>query len=172
MSIRCEPVAWTAALSSAFMALSVASRRSRPRFPPRPSAGASSQPRPGAHAGQQRLVLGGGLLHRCPASQQFQEQAGQPAGGLRPGSGQLIPPAAAAAPPSAPDRCSVPARALLHCAMSAQPRSTGSVRGSDHQRELVEDHAQLAAVRGIGGDVVVAAAEVLHQCMTGGEDPR
>jgi hypothetical protein len=47
MSIRCEPVAWTAALSSAFIALSLASRRSRPRFPPRPSGGGSFRPGPG-----------------------------------------------------------------------------------------------------------------------------
>jgi hypothetical protein len=44
---------------------------------------------PWAHGGQQRLVLGGGLLRRCPAGQQFQEQPVQPVQRLRAGAGQL-----------------------------------------------------------------------------------
>jgi hypothetical protein len=49
-----------------------------------PAAGSACQvPRP--HAGQQCLVLGGGLLHRRPAGNQFQEQPVHPV--QRPGAG-------------------------------------------------------------------------------------
>ena len=43
---------------------------------------------------------------------------------------------------------------------------------SDGERELVECHEELAAAGRFGSDVLVAAAEVLHEGMTGGKDPR
>jgi hypothetical protein len=60
--------------------------------------------------------------------------------------------------------------ALLHCAISAQPRSMSRCAGSDHQCELVEDGAQLVAARSISGDVVVAAAQVSRPGFVGGYD--
>jgi len=44
-------------------------------------------------------------------------------------------------------------------------------RGSDGEREVVECHAEPMVAVDFGSDVVVAAAEVLHEGMTGGEDP-
>jgi hypothetical protein len=46
------------------------------------------------------------------------------------------------------------------------------LRWSDADCEVVEGDAEPVATGGVGGDAVVAAAEVLHACMTGGEDPR
>ena len=43
---------------------------------------------------------------------------------------------------------------------------------SDCQGKFIEDHAELAAVRDVGGDVILAAAEILHERMPSGEDPR
>jgi hypothetical protein len=42
---------------------------------------------------------------------------------------------------------------------------------SDCQCEVVEDLPELVVVVDVGGDVVVAAAHILHEGMTGGEDP-
>jgi hypothetical protein len=36
----------------------------------------------------------------------------------------------------------------------------------------VEGEAEPVVVGDVGGDVVVAAAQILHEGMTGGEDPR
>lgn len=43
---------------------------------------------------------------------------------------------------------------------------------SDCQYKFIEDHAELAAVQNGGGDVIVVAAEILHERMSGGEYPR
>jgi hypothetical protein len=40
--------------------------------------------------------------------------------------------------------------------------------GSDGEREVVECHAEPVAAGDFGSDVVVTAAEVLHEGMTGG----
>jgi hypothetical protein len=53
---------------------------------------------------------------------------------------------------------------------------TASVRDldvlrSDCQCEVVEDLPELVVVVDVGDDVVVAAAHILHEGMTGGEDP-
>jgi hypothetical protein len=42
---------------------------------------------------------------------------------------------------------------------------------SDCRREIVEDRLELVVVVDVGGDVVVAAAHILHEGVTGGEDP-
>jgi hypothetical protein len=39
-------------------------------------------------------------------------------------------------------------------------------------REVVERDAEPVAAGNFGGDVVVAAAEILHEGMTGSQDPR
>ncbi len=44
-------------------------------------------------------------------------------------------------------------------------------RWSDGDREVVEGDAKPVAVEGVSGDVVVAAAHVLHEGVTGGDDP-
>jgi len=38
--------------------------------------------------------------------------------------------------------------------------------------QVVEGDAEPVAVGEVGGNVIVAAAKVLHECVTGGEDPR
>ena len=43
---------------------------------------------------------------------------------------------------------------------------------SDGEHEVVECHPEPVAAGDFGSDVVVAAAEVLHEGVTGGEDPR
>jgi len=43
---------------------------------------------------------------------------------------------------------------------------------SDCHSELVEDGAEPVAGGEVGGDVVVAAAQVLHKGVTSGENPR
>ena len=43
---------------------------------------------------------------------------------------------------------------------------------SDGDCQVVEGDAEPLAVGEVGGDVVVAAAKVLHERVTGGEDPR
>ena len=53
----------------------------------------------------------------------------------------------------------------------AASKARARCAGSDGQGELAEDRVQLAAVRGIRGDLVVAAAQVLHERVAGGEDP-
>ena len=44
--------------------------------------------------------------------------------------------------------------------------------GSDGEREVLKSHAEPVAAGSLGGDVVVTAAQILHEGMTGGEDPR
>jgi hypothetical protein len=46
-----------------------------------------------------------------------------------------------------------------------------AISRSDGGRELVEGHAEPVAVGGVGGEFVVAAADVLHERMAGGQDP-
>jgi hypothetical protein len=55
------------------------------------------------------------------------------------------------------------------CSAAACPGCTAS---SDDRGEVVEDDAEPVATRDLGGDVVVVAAQVLHEGMSGGEDPR
>ena len=43
---------------------------------------------------------------------------------------------------------------------------------SDGDCQVVEGDAEPLAVGEVGGDVVVAPAKVLHERVTGGEDPR
>jgi hypothetical protein len=76
--------------------------------------------------------------------------------------------------------------ATISCPSSARPEHGGTVAlgdpwaassaglpaRSDCQSELVEDRAEPVAGGDVGGDVVVAAAQVLHEGVTGGEDPR
>ena len=60
--------------------------------------------------------------------------------------------------------------ALRHlCAR--QGRITRMLRWSDGGCQVVEGDAEPVAVGDVGGDVVVAAAQVLHEGVTGGEDP-
>jgi hypothetical protein len=61
--------------------------------------------------------------------------------------------------------------ALLRYAIPRQLGASRMLRWSDGDCEVVEGDAEPVA-GGVGGDVIVAAAEVLHECMTGGEDPR
>jgi len=51
-------------------------------------------------------------------------------------------------------------------------RPRGAPARSDGEGEVVEGDAGPVAGRDFGGDVVVAAAQVLHEGMPGGEDPR
>ena len=44
--------------------------------------------------------------------------------------------------------------------------------GSDSEREVLERDAEPVTIRDISGDVVVAAAQVLDEGVTGGENPR
>ena len=48
----------------------------------------------------------------------------------------------------------------------------GCFAGSDSEREVVEGDTQPVAAGDVGGDVIVAAAQVLHEGVTGGEGPR
>jgi hypothetical protein len=62
-----------------------------------------------------------------------------------------------------------------HCCVASSLRS--GVAGldaprSDYQCEVVEDRWEPAVVMGLSGDVVVAALHILHEGMTGGDDPR
>ena len=43
---------------------------------------------------------------------------------------------------------------------------------SDGDGQIVEGDAEPVASLDVGGDVTVAAAQILHKCVTGGEDPR
>ncbi len=53
-----------------------------------------------------------------------------------------------------------------------QRRALACVLRSDCHSELVEDRAEPVAGGDVKGDVVVAAAQILHEGMTGGKDPR
>ena len=53
-----------------------------------------------------------------------------------------------------------------------QRRALACVLRSDCHSELVEDRAEPVAGGDVKGDVVVAAAQILHEGMTGGQDPR
>ncbi len=64
--------------------------------------------------------------------------------------------------------------ALLRCAFPERHRSMVRMFrwGSEGEREVVECHAEPVPAGDFGGDVVVATAEILHEGVTGGEDPR
>ncbi len=49
---------------------------------------------------------------------------------------------------------------------------TSILRGSDGSCEVVEGDAEPVVARDVGGDVVVATAQILHERVAGGEDPR
>ena len=53
-----------------------------------------------------------------------------------------------------------------------QPEALSRCAGSDRQREFVEDRAELVMGGDVGGDVVVAAAQVLYESVASGQDPR
>jgi hypothetical protein len=44
--------------------------------------------------------------------------------------------------------------------------------GSDGEREVVECRAEPVVAGDFGSDVIVTAAQILHEGVTGGEDPR
>jgi hypothetical protein len=62
--------------------------------------------------------------------------------------------------------------ALLHWVIPGQRRSVAWMLRSDGQCEVVEGVAEPVVSRDVGGDLVVAAAQVLHERVAGGEDPR
>jgi len=100
MSLRCEPLAATAALSSAFIDFSLAPGVFQVSdFPGGHAAAGPARQVPRPHRGQQCPVLGGGLRHRDPARDQFGKQPVHPVQRLRPGPGQ---PGTAAATAAAP----------------------------------------------------------------------
>ena len=79
----------------------------------------------------------------------------------------------------AQDGCQVAGRAECvrgQCCVGPSVRAPGDghavVRPSDGDRELVEGLAEPVAVGYVGGDLVVAAAEVLDEGVPGGDDPR
>ena len=122
-------MAWTAALSSAFIALSLASSRCQVLqfLGGHPAAGLPGQVAR-AHPGQQSLVLADRFLHRRTAGDQIQEQPVQPVEGLGPGAGQLI------------------------TAVAQHPQH-GQLRiGADFAQSLVpqRDHDDRVRVRGVG----------------------
>jgi hypothetical protein len=64
------------------------------------------------------------------------------------------------------------ARALLHWVIPGQRRSVAWMLRSDGQCEVVEGVAEPVVSRDVGGDLLVAAAQVLHERVTGGQDSR
>ena len=54
----------------------------------------------------------------------------------------------------------------------AASRSCLIVSRSDGQCQIVEGEAEPAVAGDVGGDVVMAAAQILHEGMTGSKDPR
>jgi hypothetical protein len=65
-----------------------------------------------------------------------------------------------------------PLAALMHCAFFSYAGAGWRLAGSDGEGKAVEGDAEAVAARGLGGDVVVVAAQVLHEGMTRGEHPR
>jgi hypothetical protein len=65
-------------------------------------------------------------------------------------------------------------KALLRCAIPVrgQRMITRMPRWSNGDCQVVEGDAEPVAAGGVSGDVVVAAAQVLHEGMTGGEKSR
>lgn len=51
-------------------------------------------------------------------------------------------------------------------------RLTRTIGRSDGGRELVEGRAEPLTGGDVGGEFIVAAAEILHEGVTGGQDPR
>ena len=63
--------------------------------------------------------------------------------------------------------------ALLRCGIPRQrPRMIRMLCGSDRGCEAVKGDPEPVAGRDVGGDLVAAAAQVLDEGMTGGQDPR
>ena len=63
---------------------------------------------------------------------------------------------------------------LLRCAFPGhrRGRDLDAPLDSDGECEVGECHAEPVAARDFGSDVVVAAAEILDEGMTGSQDPR
>jgi len=63
-----------------------------------------------------------------------------------------------------------------HCCVTpyrtASEHDPDDALDSDGEREVPECHTEPMPAGDFGSDVVVAAAEILHEGMTGGEDPR
>ena len=64
------------------------------------------------------------------------------------------------------------AGAVALCGPRAAPRRDLGAPGSDRQREFTEDGAEFVAVGDVGGDVVMAAGQVLRERVASGQDPR
>ena len=58
----------------------------------------------------------------------------------------------------------------LLCICLATAEDSSDALGSDGEREAVERDAETVTARGLGGDVVMAAAEVLNEGMSSGEN--
>ena len=60
----------------------------------------------------------------------------------------------------------------VHCCVASSWDSAGMIQMSgwvsDAEREVVECHSKLVTGGDFGGDLVVAAAQILHEGMTGG----
>ena len=64
-------------------------------------------------------------------------------------------------------------RAVLHWPIGVRHSAVAeAISLSDDDRELVEGDAEPVAGGNVGGELVVTAADVLHQSMPGGHDPR
>ena len=57
------------------------------------------------------------------------------------------------------------------CHLCTGQSMIGMLRWSDGECQVVEDDAKPVSAGGVGGDVVVAAAQVLHEGVTDGEGP-
>jgi hypothetical protein len=58
------------------------------------------------------------------------------------------------------------------CHLRTRRSVIGMLRWSDGECQVVESDAEPVSAGGVGGDVVVAAAQVLHEGVTDGEGPR
>jgi hypothetical protein len=88
--------------------------------------------------------------------------------GDRPALG--VAPARLGVEPDGAGRCNGTVALRHPCAR--QDIITRMLRWSDGGCEVVEGDAQPVVFGNVGGDVVVAAAQVLHEGVTGGEGPR
>jgi hypothetical protein len=63
-----------------------------------------------------------------------------------------------------------------HCCIEPSSRSQSRIARMLHwsggDGQIVEGDAEPVASLDVGGDVIVAAAQILHKGVTGGEDPR
>jgi hypothetical protein len=66
----------------------------------------------------------------------------------------------------------LPGAVALRHPLQGQGMITWMLSGSDGGCEVVEGDAEPVMAGYVGGDVVMAAAQVLHEGVPGGEDPR